>query len=313
MNTREYMLKSRKFSRTPIPRDRSTYTRLIPHQRTLDLEDSEFTTRYKNVSRSTNDMKEEEKTIVKRAISSYGIINYTLTEDGQYLYQLCQRRDSISYAEFLKDTLPEKVIKMHINLMSKEERQRCLEYYGKQDFESLWNDLWTNHNNKFYKKEFKRCKEAFFTNMEIYMSCFLEKGGGQPENSWGFPKGRKHQSESELSCALREFEEETTIRKELLHVMELPPFEEIYNGTDDKLYRTVYFLAYIKSCPKIHIKQTPDQIRKNLISDEVSKLGWFSYGEAQKRLDTQKRKILEEVNCTLLFSKKSRSLRRKTY
>ena len=53
----------------------------------------------------------------RRAITSYGIILFTVADKSrrsEILYQLCQRRDSISYAEFLKDNLPSDLIRMHI-------------------------------------------------------------------------------------------------------------------------------------------------------------------------------------------------------
>ena len=89
---------------------------------------------------------------------------------GRVLYQLVQRRDSISYSEFLQDRLPADKIEMHIkNLMSKEEKRRCLEYYKRKDPESLWNDLWINHKSHVYRNNMKKCCDAFFGNMEKYL------------------------------------------------------------------------------------------------------------------------------------------------
>lgn len=247
----------------------------------------------------------------RRAIPSYGIILYTVTKDGQYLYLLDERRDSISYTEYLKDCLPINLIPMHINLMSKEERHRCVDYYKNENFTALWDDLWTNHKNRVYKSEFTRCALAFQKNMAKYLPYF-EDGGGQDSNPWGFAKGRKHLSESQIACALREFEEETTIPQKSITLLDVPPFEELYVGTDSKLYQTVYYLAYIDHLPKVEIKRSPHNIRKTRISDEVSAIGWFSYGEASKRLDREKKKILEHVNSLLLFNCRRRTIRRKT-
>src|SRR5580693_9230739 len=78
----------------------------------------------------------ERRFMRRRIISSYGIILFTVVNNdnnSEILFQTVQRRDSISYAEFLKDNLPIDLIKMHINLMSKEERKRCIDYYLKND------------------------------------------------------------------------------------------------------------------------------------------------------------------------------------
>jgi 8-oxo-dGTP pyrophosphatase MutT (NUDIX family) len=246
----------------------------------------------------------------RKFIPSYGIILYTITNDGQYLYLLNERRDSISYTEYIKNALPVELIPMHINLMSKDEQKRCLKYYKNNDFLSIWEDLWTNHKNRTYRSDYERCRQAFYKNMSTYLFYF--ENGGQKSNAWGFPKGRKYYSENEVDCALREFEEETTIPSKLLVMAKIEPFEELYIGTDDKLYQSVYYLAYIDHIPEITIQKTPNNIRKTRISDEVSRLGLFSYNQACQRLDREKRKILEQVNHLLLFSSRKRTIRRKT-
>lgn len=245
----------------------------------------------------------EHRFMKRRAIASYGIILFT---DGtnELLYQLCQRRDSISYAEFLKDKLHSESMKFYINLMSKEERKRCIDYYLANDPESLWNDLWINHKHKMYKNEMKRCCDAFIKNMEMYIEEFLDEDKGRDENPWGFSKGRKHVTETELECALREFEEETTISKDVIEVLDIKPYEELYTGTDGKLYRTVYYVAYIPYIPDIQRKVSINGIRKSYISEEVSEIGWYSYHDCLSKLDEHKKKILKSLNQTLLFTNK---------
>lgn len=243
----------------------------------------------------------------RRAITSYGIILFTVADKSrrsEILYQLCQRRDSISYAEFLKDNLPSDLIRMHIGLMSTEERKRCVEYYLRNDPESLWNDLWINHKSRIYKNDMKRCCEAFKKNMEMYIDEFLCDEKGKTENPWGFSKGRKHPTESELDCAMREFEEETTIPKDVIQVLKIKPYEEYYTGTDGKLYRTVYYVAYIPYIPELQRKVSLDNIRKTYISEEVSHMDWCTYNTSMTKLDSHKQEILRDINRTLLFTKK---------
>lgn len=148
--------------------------------------------------------------------------------------------------------------------------------------------------------------------MKKYLSHF-ENGGGRDSNQWGFPKGRKHFYESKIACAMREFEEETTIKTRFLKLADLPPLEEVYVGTDDKMYQSVYYLAYIDHFPDIQVKYTNDNIRKTRISDEVSQLGWFSYGSAYDRLNRDKKAILRKVNNFLLHNDKKRTFRHRTF
>jgi 8-oxo-dGTP pyrophosphatase MutT (NUDIX family) len=293
----------------------------------------------------------EEKEI--KPISSYGIILFTINsiqkenffDRFEILYLLTQRRDSISYAEFLKDNLKtEADMIKHINLMSKEERQRCLTCYVNEEPELLWDDLWVNHKSRAYKTDRKRCCKAFMVNMEKYIHEFLDDNKGAKENSWGFPKGRKHIFENEVNCALREFEEETKIPKEEITLIEANKKEEIYLGTDNKWYRTVYYIAYIPYIPQIKlinskIKQpycsiyshtdqrsiskqthskTPlvlagrsrDFLRDNYVSEEVSQMKWCNYKEASNKLDIGKQDILNKINHALLFKKRKAPNRR---
>lgn len=246
----------------------------------------------------------------RRAITSYGIILFTTNKYNDILFQLCQRRDSISYSEFVKDNLIEENIPMHISLMSEEERSRCIEYYLKNDPKSLWDDLWVNHKHRIYKNDMRRCCDKFMKNMEKYISEFLKENGNK-ENQWGFSKGRKFSTETELECALREFEEETTISREHLQILNINPYEENYTGTDGKLYRSVFFTAYIPYIPNINYRYTPYCIRKYFVSEEINKIVWCSYHNCLKKLDKRKSDIITSLNKILLFSRKKRKPRRR--
>lgn len=281
------------------PNNRSYYNRYSPP-------DSRFDSSHPNSFRDSRNF--EFRFMKRRAITSYGIILFTTVErnnKSEILYQLCQRRDSISYAEFLKDNLePEDIVRMHINIMSKEERKRCVDYYLKDDPEALWDDLWINHKSRIYKNDMKRCCDSFKKNMEKYIQDFLDEEKGSEENPWGFPKGRKHTSESEIDCALREFEEETTISRENIQVLQIRPYEEFYTGTDGKLYRTVYYVAYIPYIPDIQQKVSLEGIRRTYVSEEVSNMGWYNYNSAMSKINEPKQKILRNLNRTLLFTKR---------
>jgi 8-oxo-dGTP pyrophosphatase MutT (NUDIX family) len=239
-------------------------------------------------------------------ITSYGIILFTVVEvngRSEILYQLCQRRDSISYAEFLKNKLEPNVVDMHINLMSDAERERCIYYYARGDPESLWDDLWINHKSRIYKNDMQKCCDAFKINMKKHINKFLHPQGNRTENPWGFSKGRKLPAESDIDCAIREFQEETTIPSENIKMLNIQPYEELYKGTDDKQYKTVYYVAYISQKPVVQNKISINGIRRTYISEEVSQMEWCDYHRALEKLDVHKQKILKALNITLLFDK----------
>ena len=50
---------------------------------------------------------------------------------------------------------------------------------------------------------------------------------------WGFPKGRRNYQEKDLTCALREFEEETGYNKSSVNIVQnIIPYEEVFTGSN---------------------------------------------------------------------------------
>ena len=65
---------------------------------------------------------------------------------------------------------------------------------------------------------------------------------------WGFPKGRRNYQETDITCAYREFIEETGYSKpEIEMITNMQPFEEIFVGSNFKSYKHKYYLAALKS------------------------------------------------------------------
>ena len=184
--------------------------------------------------------------------------------------------------------------------MSKEEKERCLEYYYKKDPHSIWKDLWINNNSKIYKNKYKQCTDTFLKNMEKYLEYFKDENIGQKENSWCFPKGRLNQNENEIDCALREFEEETNISSSYININKNIKFEETYIGSNNLLYKTVYYIAYIPFIPKKIYKYYPTNIRKKFVSSEFYEIEWMEYQTAKDKLNDSKKNVLEKINNYIL-------------
>lgn len=72
------------------------------------------------------------------------------------------------------------------------------------------------------------------------------------EPEWGIPKGKRQNKETDLQCAIREFQEETQINAGSLKIYKnIIPLEEIYKGGNGVEYRHIYFIAEL-------IGNTPD-------------------------------------------------------
>lgn len=250
----------------------------------------------------TNELEwDREKEISEKScITSFGVILFVIIEN-EIRYQLCQRRNSISFIEFIKNNLTDNIVaEEHINLMSREERERCVESFHEKSFRKLWVDVFINN---IYASKYKNCEQSFYVNMKKYMYFFKRIGGGQLENSWEFSKGKKlsREKESDLTCALREFTEETGIHSQGITIIKHAPFSVFFHGTDGKLYNSVYFLGYSAKVPNMKILITPGNLRKTQVSEEVIKIKYLPYLDCRRMLDDSKRDLLEKINNCLLF------------
>ena len=65
-------------------------------------------------------------------------------------------------------------------------------------------------------------------------------------NEWGFPKGRREMYESDIVCAMREFEEETFYNEDDYFILDDTNYiKENLTGTDGNKYRHNYFIALL--------------------------------------------------------------------
>jgi len=241
------------------------------------------------------------KVFKKKVTTSYGIIAYTLIE-GNIYYLTGRVRDSISVKEFIRGTIIDSEMIKYIQHMSKEEKHRLVS----NDFNTLLDDIYVNKFSKFYTAA-KEEKDHVEKNIKTYKTQLEDEKFGKEENNWIFPKGRSFPNESGLTCALREFEEETRIPKALLNIVENSQYKEYYYGLDNKLYRTIYYVAFIdydhfqKIIPSIKEKKLVTSLRST-ISEEIDVIKWMSFNDISKKLDQPKLYILRLINNHLIFS-----------
>jgi 8-oxo-dGTP pyrophosphatase MutT (NUDIX family) len=252
------------------------------------------------MSSKVKDMKK--RLLCRKATPSYGIIAFTKRNE-EILFLMSQRRDTFSYECFLRGLLDLNTIERHIGLMTFEEKERMVKF----DFEMLWKDLWVSEKRKFYKAEYSKAKSFYDAHFKTYKPLFESPTLGVQDIPWDFPKGRMNFSESEVDCALREFEEETKIKKrDVIVLTDLGRFENVYTGTDGKLYRTVYFVAYVpySKYKTFSYVKCPHGVRNEYISEEVYTMNWFRFTELSAVLNDHKMHIVNAVMSYLLFGQK---------
>ena len=221
---------------------------------------------------------------------------------------MIRRKDSFGYIDIIRGKYSPynmEQIQNSIDEMSKEEKHRLLNY----TFEDLWKLMWgidygsnnqyRNEENASHKK-FEMLKHGIKTGSQqfnLYDLIYSSKTNWE-ETEWEFPKGRRNFQEKDLECALREFEEETGINKNMICVIEnVLPFEEMFIGSNHKSYKHKYFLAFM------------DEKMEDMLTfqkSEVSKMEWKTqeecllairpYNLEKKQLINHIDKVLQEYN-----------------
>ena len=162
----------------------------------------------------------------KMPITSIGIVAFK-KEQPNLKYLMISRKDSLGYIEFLRGKYPlynKEYIQTLIDEMTVTEKENIIS----NNFEELWKSLWGDFIGIQYRSEEKHAKDKFTQiqrGIQIYsegnydLTSLVKESKTQwttPE--WGFPKGRRNYQETDITCAYREFNEETGYMKEDLDI-----------------------------------------------------------------------------------------------
>lgn len=236
----------------------------------------------------------------KEPITSYGVLLYK--HFGNKLkYLLVRRKDSLAYVEFirgkynLENTL---YIKNLFIRMTMDETQKI----ENNSFDDLWSRLWVNTYSK-HKKEYNYSQEKFnklklikpdkdISLLEEILSNVSHEWD-TPE--WGFPKGRRNTFETDLSCAEREFNEESGLTKrDYIILKHLNPVYEVFKGSNNVQYKHIYYIGVCLNDTEVCINnKNPHQMA------EIGDIGWFDYDDCMKLIrpyNVEKKKVLNRVH-----------------
>ena len=174
----------------------------------------------------------------KRSFNLDEIINISKTNINEKIkFLMVQRKNSLGYLEFIRGRYnihqPNTIIKL-LEQMIPDEISNIIN----KDFDYLWNELWDCNNikNKSHHKEYIISKQKFYLLKLNSMNLITQINATYNFNEWGFPKGRREMYESDLVCAIREFEEETNYTENTYNI-----FEE-YNSIKEKLIEKTRYL-----------------------------------------------------------------------
>ena len=237
----------------------------------------------------------------KKPIISSGIIAFRRKKNANQIeYLMICRKDSLGYIDFLRGKYPlynKEYILTLINEMTLQEKENLLNC----DFSFLWQNLWGDFVGLQYRGEEKSAKDKFaqikrgikVCDTESYnLESLVEESNttwNTPE--WGFPKGRRNYQENDLTCGLREFEEETGYDKQSVSIIKnLLSFEETFVGSNLKSYKHIYFLGYMG---------TQDSVSETFQKSEVSEMKWFTLDECKSHIrdyNVEKIDMINKIN-----------------
>lgn len=229
-------------------------------------------------------------------IMSFGIICYKVI-DNKIKFLMIQRKDSLSFMEFIRGKYSTNnivYIKNLIHSMTKDEKHLL----SNSTFDEIWNYAWYQNNASTIKHtgEYIESKTKFeyLINRNILQKIVQNSFfASEHEQEWGFPKGRRKLKENDIDCAVREFCEETRLHAEDIEVLDnIVPFEEIFFGTNEVLYKHTYYVSKIKN------NNIDVYIDKNCIEQirEVRALKWFDYDETLKHIKKHNKERHSIVN-----------------
>lgn len=250
-------------------------------------------------------------------IISYGIICYKLFCDPETnitypKYLMVQRKDSLSYVEFIrgKYNIKNRSYVMELfTLMTEDERSGI----AQTSFDVLWQNMWCKSicdENRNFTKEYKEALDKF----EMLKNGYHLKTGQDViyvdlkyildntksrynETEWGFPKGRRNINEGDINCALREFKEESGLSSKSVKLCtNMKSFEEVFSGTNKVRYKHVYYIAQYVSDAHMEISIDPKNKQQ---CKEIRNVQWYGYNEAQSKIrDTniERKELFKRLN-----------------
>ena len=223
------------------------------------------------------------------------------TYSNNIKFLMVRRKYTLGYIEFIRGRYNVDNVDGIIFLF-RQMTETEIKKIGSHKFEYLWNDLWhSNKNKNNYQNEYTSSKNKFdkLKNIEdehcLNLQFYIDNVSPTWDNAeWGFPKGRRMAQESDITCAIREFQEETGFKDgEYIVLDKLCPIEENLIGTNGVHYKHIYYPT-LSNTDRI---PTMANISEDHL-DEIGDIGWFTYDQAMNLIrpyHIDRRKILSHM------------------
>jgi len=239
-------------------------------------------------------------------VTSYGIIavrylnnntnlyskNNITNFNDQIQYLVIQRKDSLSFVEFIRGKYNPNEDE-YIGRLLRGMTQAEQELIRKKTFDELWKGVWGESSTvRSHKTDYDTSQKKFELITGDKLQRLLEENPTKwTEPEWGFPKGRRNPHETDLACAIREFQEETALkRNDFTIIQNALPISETFFGSNQIHYCHKYYIAVChKDIEVVMNMENPHMAR------EIGAIQWCSLDEALTKIrpdNVEKREIL---------------------
>ena len=225
----------------------------------------------------------------KIPITSVGIVLFKY-QNNEPSYLLVRRKETFGFSDFIRGKYPifNKIYLQNlVDEMTMDEKELI-----KTQLNEI-NELGKDPSETILKKYFSHFKNNEDNGINLNLMEIINNSKTRwNEPEWGFPKGRRNYQEKDLDCALREFEEETGYnRSEITLIENLIPLEEIFTGSNYKIYKHRYYLAKLNDDSNVKLNTFQES--------EISKMEWAEKNkclELVRPYNVEKKSIINIVH-----------------
>ena len=241
-------------------------------------------------------------------ITSYGLIAIRYADDTPHSsmfsksttldnshqsiqFLLIKRRHSINYIEIIRGKYNPRDDDYIIHLlkgMTQHEHALLLS----TAFDELWHSLWRDPVSLAIYQGDKDPSFRKFSLISEKLPTFIHENPTKwTEPEWGFPKGRRNPHETDLHCAIREFEEETDIKRSTFTVIHnTNPISETFFGSNKVHYCHKYYIGICN-----HSIEATLNINNLHMMREIGDIQWCTLDDAIAKIrpdNVEKREAL---------------------
>lgn len=206
-------------------------------------------------------------------------------------FLLIQRKDSLAFVEFIRGKYSQfdtEYISKLLQGMTQDEQQRLCA----KSFSELWQELWGESSNvRSHKNDYESSEKRFIQIREHLPALILQHPTKWTEPEWGFPKGRRNPYENDMSCAIREFQEETGLKRaDFMILQNVYSISETFFGSNQVHYCHKYYIAICNPNVEVELNQ-----QNHHMTREIGAIKWCSLDEATSKIrpdNVEKREIL---------------------